>query len=85
LVYNIGVTHQIAIRLEDQDLAALDAEIAEGRAANRSDAVRQGIARLKRDQRYRADEAILIELAKRGEAVYPDLQGLADLPHPQLD
>ena len=79
------MTHQIAIRLEDQDLAALDAEIAEGRAANRSDAVRRGIARLKRDQRYRADEAILLELAKRGEAIYPDLAGLADLPHPQLD
>ena len=81
----LGVTNQIAIRLEDDDLAALDAEVAEGRAANRSDAVRRGIARLRRDQLYREDEAILLELAKRGEAVYPDLEGLADLSHPSLD
>jgi hypothetical protein len=56
-----------------------------GHAASRSDAVRRGIARLRRDQRYREDEAILLELAGRGEAVYPDLEGLADLRHPQLD
>jgi Arc/MetJ-type ribon-helix-helix transcriptional regulator len=79
------VTTQIAIRLEDRDLAALDAEVAEGRAASRSDAVRRGIARLRRDQRYREDEAILLELARRGEPVYPDLEGLAELPHPSLD
>jgi Arc/MetJ-type ribon-helix-helix transcriptional regulator len=84
LVYDHEVTIQIAIRLEDHDLAALDAEIAEGRAANRSDAVRRGIARLRRDQRYREDEAILLELAKRGEAVYPDLEGWTGLPHPSL-
>ena len=85
MVYDQSVTTQIAIRLEDHDLAALDAEIAAGRAASRSDAVRRGIARLRRDQRYRQDEAILLELARRGEAVYPDLEGLADLPHPSLD
>ena len=79
------MTTQIAIRLEDYDLAALDAEVAEGRAASRSDAVRRGIARLRRDQRHRQDEAILLELARRGEAVYPDLEGLADVPHPVLD
>lgn len=79
------MTTQIAIRLDNQQLAALDAEIAEGRAANRSDAVRRGIARLQRDQRYRGEEATLIELARRGEAVYPDLDGVLDLPHPPLD
>ena len=79
------MTHQIAIRLEDHDLAALDAEVAEGRAANRSDALRRGIARLRRDQRYREDEAILLDLAKRGETVYPELEGLADIAHPSLD
>jgi Arc/MetJ-type ribon-helix-helix transcriptional regulator len=79
------VTTQIAIRLEDQDLAALDAEVAEGRASSRSDAVRRGIARLRRDQRYREDEAILLELAQRGEPVYPDLAGMTDLMHPSLD
>lgn len=79
------MTTQIAIRLDDSDLAALDAEVAEGRAANRSEAVRRGIARLQRDQRYRAEDAILAELAGRGEDVYPDLAGILDLPHSDLD
>lgn len=79
------MTTQIAIRLDDGELAALDTEVVEGRAANRSEAVRHGIARLKRDQRYRREEATLVELAHRGEAVYPDLDGLLDLPHPVLD
>ena len=76
---------QIAIRLADDDLNALDVEGKEGRAASRSDAVRRGIAHIKRDQRYRGEERSLIELARRGEAVYPDLAGLLDLPHAPLD
>ena len=76
---------QIAVRLEDAELAALDVEVAEGRAANRSDAVRHSIARLRRDQRYRGEEATLIELARRGEPVYADLDDLLDLPHRSLD
>jgi Arc/MetJ-type ribon-helix-helix transcriptional regulator len=76
---------QIAIRLDDGELAALDTEVAAGRAANRSDAVRRGIARMQREQRYRDDEATLIDLARRGEPVYPDLDGLLNLAHPPLD
>jgi Arc/MetJ-type ribon-helix-helix transcriptional regulator len=79
------MTTQIAVRLDDDELAALDAEVAQGRAASRSDAVRHGIARLQRDQRYRGEEAILVELARRGEALYPDLEGILDPPHPSLD
>jgi len=79
------MTTQIAIRLDDRELAALDAEVADGRAANRSEAVRHGIARLQRDQRYRGEDAILIDLAWRGEPIYPDLDGVLDLPHPALD
>lgn len=79
------MTTQIAIRLDDCELAALDAEVAEGRAANRSEVVRRGIARLQREQRYRSEEATLIELARRGESVYPELDGVLDLPHPPLD
>ena len=79
------MTTQIAIRLDDDELAALDVEVVEGRAANRSEAVRRGIARLQRDQRYRGEEATLIDLARRGEAVYPDLDGLLDVPHSALD
>ena len=79
------MTTQIAVRLDDRELAALDAEVADGRAASRSDAVRHGIARLRRDQRYREEETVLIELARQGEPVYPDLDGVLDLPHPSLD
>ena len=79
------MTTQIAIRLDDRELEALDTEVFEGRAANRSEAVRRGIARLQRDQRYRREETTLIELVRRGESVYPDLDGLLDLPQPALD
>lgn len=83
--YAEGVTTQIAIRLTDDELAALDTEVAEGRATNRSDAVRRGIARLQREQRYLGEEAVLIELARRGGSIYPELSDVADLPHPPLD
>lgn len=73
---------QIAIRVDEAELASLDEEVAEGRAANRSEAVRRGIARLQREQRFRRDEAILIELARRGESVYPDLDAMLDCPNP---
>lgn len=79
------MTTQIAVRLDEGELAALDAEVAEGRAANRSEAVRRGIARLQRDQRYRLEDATLTDLARRGEAVYPDLDRALDLPHAPLD
>jgi Arc/MetJ-type ribon-helix-helix transcriptional regulator len=78
------MTTQIAIRLAASELAALDTEVAEGRAASRSDAVRRGIAYLQRAQRYRDEEAKLIDLARKGEPLYPDLEGrIAD--HPSLD
>lgn len=76
---------QIAVRLEERELAALDAEVAEGRAANRSEAVRRGIARLQREQRYRKEEGVLLDLARRGELLYPDLDALLDLPSAPLD
>jgi hypothetical protein len=64
----------------DAEPSATTAEVVESRAASRSDPVRRGTAR-----RQSEDEAILLELAHRGEAVYPDLAGLTDLPHPSLD
>jgi Ribbon-helix-helix protein, copG family. len=79
------VTTQIAIRLDDASLAALDAEVAEGHAANRSDAVRRAIAYLERQRRYRDEEAKLTELAKRGELIYPDLEVWLDMPRRPLD
>ena len=80
-----GMTTQIAVRLDDAEVAALDAEVAQGRAANRSDALRRTIAQLQREQRYRGEEAVLLEIARRGEPLYPDLDGILDLPHPQMD
>jgi Arc/MetJ-type ribon-helix-helix transcriptional regulator len=79
------VTTQIAIRLHAEELAALDREVAEGRAASRADAVRRGIAYLERSQRYRGEEQTLLELARNADVVYPDLEVLVDLPHPKLD
>lgn len=79
------MSKQIAIRLNDDEVDALDMEVKTGRAASRSDAVRRGIAYIKRAQRYRAEEATLIELARRGESVYPDLDGVHDLPRPPVD
>lgn len=79
------MTTRIAIRLGDDELAALDVEVADGRAANRSDAVRHGIDRLQREQRYRGQGALLIELARRGDETYPELSDVVDLPHPPLD
>lgn len=76
---------QIAVRLDDAEVEALDAEVAQGRASNRSDAVRRSIARLQREQRYRGEEAVLLDLARRGEGLYPDLDGILDLPRPSLD
>lgn len=76
---------QIAVRLDDEELAALDDEVRAGRAASRSEAVRRSIAYLRREQRYRLEEQALLDLARRGEPVYPDLAGWLDLPHPPLD
>ena len=70
------MTNRIVVRLDVDEVAALDIEVAEGRATNRSDALRRLISRLPRDQRYLAEEAILIELIQRGEALYPDLDGI---------
>jgi Arc/MetJ-type ribon-helix-helix transcriptional regulator len=79
------MTTQIAIRLQMEELAALDREVAEGRAASRADAVRRGIAYLERAQRYRGEEETLLRLARNADVVYPDIEVLLDLPHPKLD
>ena len=79
------MTTQIAIRLHEEELAALDREVAEGRAASRADAVRRGIAYLERAQRYRGEEQMLLTLARNADVVYPDLEVLLSLPHPKLD
>jgi len=46
-----GMSQQIAIRLDDEDLEALDAAVATGRYPSRAAAVRAGIGELLREQR----------------------------------
>lgn len=61
------MTVQVPVRLTEQDLSALDAVVASGRFANRSDALRAALARLLRDEREREiDEAY-----RRGYGEFP--------------
>lgn len=46
-----GMTQQIAIRLDEDDVAALDRAVAAGHYSSRAAAVREGVRRLVRDQR----------------------------------
>ena len=83
--YNKAMTTQIAVRLNDAEIEALDAEVAQGRAANRSEALRRSIAHLQRQQRHRNEESSLLEIARRGECIYPDLDAILDQPIPPMD
>lgn len=51
------MSQQIAIRIPDHDLEALDDAVAQGRFPNRAAAVREALRRLLRDERRRATEA----------------------------
>jgi len=75
----------VAVRLNDAEIEALDAEVAQGRAANRSEALRRSIARLQRQQRYSSEESSLVEIARRGECIYPDLDAILDQPISPMD
>jgi Arc/MetJ-type ribon-helix-helix transcriptional regulator len=75
----------IAVRLDQDSLAVLDQEVADGLASSRSDAVRRSISYLARYRRYRNDARIYSELASRGEALYPDLDGILNHPLPDLN
>jgi Arc/MetJ-type ribon-helix-helix transcriptional regulator len=50
------MTVQVPVRLTEQDVALLDAMIADGRFANRSEALRAGLTRLLREDREREIE-----------------------------
>lgn len=51
------MTTQVPVRLTDRDLALLDALVAGGRYANRSDALRAALARLADEERERGINA----------------------------
>ena len=61
------MTIQVPVRLTEEDVAALDKAVAEGRYASRSDALRAGLARVLREEREREiDEAY-----RRGYGTHP--------------
>lgn len=58
---------QLAVRLSDEDVAALDKAIAAGRFPNRAAAVREGLSRLLGEEREREIE----EAYRRGYGAHP--------------
>ena len=74
------MTTQVPVRLTDSDLAALDAAIARGRFANRSDALRAGLERILDEERQREiDEAYAAGYGKHPAEDWVSELGLAGL------
>jgi len=68
------MTTQVPVRLTESDLAALDAAIERGRFANRSEALRAGLARILREERDREiDEAY-----RRGYGEHPQEEWIGE-------
>ena len=61
------MTTQVPVRMTESDLAVLDELITQGRFANRSEALRAGLARLLHDERERTIDAAY----RRGYAEHP--------------
>jgi Arc/MetJ-type ribon-helix-helix transcriptional regulator len=72
-----GVSQQIAVRLDEDDLAALDQAIASGRYPSRAAAIRSALEQLLRDEREREIE----DAYRRGYGEHPqdDAEGEAGL------
>lgn len=69
------MTTQVPVRLTETDLAALDATVASGRFANRSEALRAGLELILREERERKiDEAYA-----RGYAQHPQEEWIGEL------
>jgi Arc/MetJ-type ribon-helix-helix transcriptional regulator len=74
------MTTQVPVRLTDSDLAALDAAIARGRFANRSEALREGLERVLYEERQREiDETYVAAYAKHPQPEWVGELGLAGL------
>ncbi len=69
------MTVQVPVRLTEADLAALDKSIAEGRFANRSDALRAGLARVLREEREHEIDAAY----RRGYTEHPQEEWVGEL------
>jgi Arc/MetJ-type ribon-helix-helix transcriptional regulator len=74
------MTTQVPVRLTDSDLALLDAAVARGRFANRSEALRAGLERILREEREREiDEAYAAGYRKHPQEEWVGDLGLAGL------
>jgi len=74
------MTTQVPVRLTESDLTALDAAIAAGRFANRSEALRAGLDRILREEREREiDDAYVAGYAKHPQKDWIGELGLAGL------
>jgi Arc/MetJ-type ribon-helix-helix transcriptional regulator len=69
------MTIQVPVRLTDSDLAALDAAIARGRFANRSEALRAGLDRILYEERQREIDETYVD----GYARYPQKEWVGEL------
>ncbi len=68
------------MRLTESDLAALDAAIARGRFANRSDALRAGLERILREERqYEIDQLYAAGYGRHPQEEWVGELGLAGL------
>lgn len=61
------MTIQVPVRLSQEDVAALDQAVERGRYRSRSDALREGLARVLKEERDREIE----EAYRRGYGKYP--------------
>jgi Arc/MetJ-type ribon-helix-helix transcriptional regulator len=69
------MTVQVPVRLTEEDTARLDELVKRGRFANRSEALREGLRELLREEREREiDEAY-----RRGYGKYPQEEWIAEL------
>ena len=74
------MTTQVPVRLTEADLAALDAAIARGRFANRSDALRSGLERILREEReHEIDQMYAAGYGKHPQEEWVGELGLAGL------
>lgn len=69
------MTIQIPVRIPEEDAAALDAAVARGAYASRSDAIRQAIDLLLKELR----EQEIIEAYRRGYGKYPQEEWVGEV------
>lgn len=65
------MTAQIAVRLDDDDVAFIDELVAGSRAASRADVVRRGLALLRRHEEAWREREIVAAITG---PLYPDLE-----------